>query len=389
MPDIAVPAIPSTPASPAAKVSTPAPVAKAPPVVEAKRPPTAADFRNRAFELPDGDDDIETPTDVSPPADSPDLPDGDDEYTEPEDVLETDEPEEDLAWLQELKDFKEIHGLPVKEILAALMEGKLPDALLAKIKVKLKDGDNEWEDSIESARNGAMLRSNYTKKTMAFSQERDTFHAEKDQFVDMVRNWTTPEGLKHGLTTLGLPFLEAAKLLAQEEQELDEMEAASPGTKEIMKARQKAKLELEQAQKELARLEQGRQKQSTEATEKQIVEGVRNIAPAVFESIGLKLNNGTWDIFNYHLRALWAEHGFDKTNKAMVEFAAKAAKEEVDAYVKNAQGGAEPTPPPPVKKGPTLGGKTYDGPPPKVKTAARPGQVRGSSDFRKRVLSSF
>ncbi len=350
MSDIATPAAaPAAPApTPAAKAPAPA-ATKAPAAEPVRKSP--ADFRaslqQGAYDMDDSD--FETPeTTESVTSNIPDVEASEQEDTHsPEDFEEAapeeEVPEEDNSWLEELKDFRELHGLSAKEILAALQQGMLPDALLDKIKIKLKDGDHEWDATLADARNSAMLRSNYTKKLQAhsdlkkaFEAEKNGFNSEREAFVGLLKGWKGDgKALLSGLRAMEFPVLEMAQALAQELQELEEM---GPAARNLYEAKQKAeqqaelnRLELEKARREHQMYLDSQKTKTEEVSNDQIISGVREFAPSVFKEMNLAITEGTWNIFTEQLGAMWREHG--TPNKEMVRFAIQATKEIVDQHL--------------------------------------------------------
>ncbi len=347
MSDIATPAAaPAAPApTPAAKAPAPA-AAKAPAAEPVRKSP--AEFRTSLqqgdYDL--NDSDFETPeTTESVTSNIPDIEASEEDTHSPEDFEEAAPEEEeidetDYSWI---KEYSELHGVPVKDLLAALQQGLLPDALMDKIKIKMKDGSDEWEGTILDAKNSAQMRKNYTRKLMehgeakkAFEAEKNGFNSEREAFVGLLKGWKGDgKALLSGLRAMEFPVLEMAQALAQELQELEEMGPAARGLYEAkQKAEQQAelnRLELEKARREHQMYLDSQKSKTEEVSNDQVISGVREFAPSVFKEMNLAITEGTWNIFTEQLGAMWREHG--TPNKEMVRFAIQATKEIVDQHL--------------------------------------------------------
>src|SRR5687768_70813 len=91
---------------------------------------------------------------------------------------------------------EDVHGIPVSEVLAALREGKLPDALWNALKMELVDGEDREEATLADYRDSVMLHRNYTRKRQAEAARAkeveataQAVQAEKQEFYQMVKSW--------------------------------------------------------------------------------------------------------------------------------------------------------------------------------------------------------
>ena len=108
-----------------------------------------------------------------------------------------------------------IHGVPVQELLEAISNGQLPDALHDKISLSLRDGDREWQGDIATLRNGAMMREKFSQVQNQLAEERRAFFSERDQFIEDLRSvQSDPQQFLYSMQQMGMPVLEAAKALA-------------------------------------------------------------------------------------------------------------------------------------------------------------------------------
>ena len=223
---------------------------------------------------------------------------GEEEVEEVEETEETEDetvPEEDNAWLEALKEYKQLHGLELVDIIKALAAGQLPDKLQDIIKIKLKNGDEEWESPISKARKEAMMHHDYTNKLQAFGKERDEYHADKDEFVGMLKNWKgNPEALLDGLERLEFPVLAAAKLLAARHRKLDAM---TPAERELYEENAALKREQNKIKYDQRRGQETEGKKQTEALATKRSDFVSTTAQQLFQKHQVPMDERTWRVF--------------------------------------------------------------------------------------------
>jgi len=337
----------------------------------------------------------------APEPELPDIPDTDEGRETatpleeaPEEVVEdSEEPtEEDWSWAQELKDFRELHGVPLAEIAKAIAEGRIPDALLSKLRVKLKSGEDEWEDTIEGARSGNMRYRDYTKKRQADAAEKAEWTAEKNDLIGLHQTWkgdTSGKALLTGLQRMGYPMLEAAKLLAAEHARMAQM---TPVERENYERAQRAESELERVRWEQAKFQRQQQDIESKASIDRNVEFVTQTANRQFQVSGLPLNKGTWGVFLRHFDSIRSANPGTQWSEEMVQIAVGATKEEYEDLRKQMGGvapSAAPQKPQVVASTPAraqlanagIGSQRFDsGKPPQSKT--RKGET--IADIRKR-----
>ncbi len=220
------------------------------------------------------------------------------EETEAPQLEETEEeasPEEDNTWLEALKEYKQLHGLELVDIIKALAAGQLPDKLQDIIKIKLKNGDEEWESPISKARKEAMMHHDYTNKLQAFGKERDEYHADKNEFIGMLQNWKgNPEALLDGLERLEFPVLEAAKLLAARHRKLDTM---TPAERELYEENAALKREQNKIKYEQRRGQETEGKKQTAALAAKHSDFVTTTAQQLFQKHQVPMDERTWRVF--------------------------------------------------------------------------------------------
>jgi len=217
------------------------------------------------------------------------------EADEPAETEEEEEEEEDFSWLEGLKPHKQLHGLELAEIVQALAEGKLPDALLGKLKTTLKRGEEEWEDTYENIRKGSMKAHDYTQKTQAFAAERDAFNADKDEFLGMLQTWKgNPEALMHGLERLEFPVLEVAKLMADRHRELDAM---TPKERALFEEKQKYQRELDKIKFDQNRQAKTQTDEQVKAEGNKKADFVSTTAKSFFAKSQIPFNQNTFGVF--------------------------------------------------------------------------------------------
>lgn len=261
---------------------------------------------------------------------------------EPVEEEVTEEPtEEDWSWAAELKEFRELHGVPIAEIAKAIAEGRIPDALMTKLKVKLKNGDEEWEDTLEGARAGNMRYRDYTRKRQADAAEKAQWTAEKEELMGLHHAWksdSSGKALLRDLQSMGYPMLEAAKLLAAEHAKLAEM---TPAERDAYERAQKAERELEQMRWEQQKARRAQEAASSKETVERNVQFVTNTANKFFQAHGVPMNKGTWGVFLRQFDAIRAANPNQQWNEEMVQIAVGATKEEYEQLRKE-MGGVAP-----------------------------------------------
>ena len=207
--------------------------------------------------------------------------------TEPPEVSSEEPDEEDFAWMEELKAHKQLHGVELVDLVKALADGQLPEALHDIVKVKLKNGDQEWESPLSKARREAMLHQDYTKKLQSFSKERDEFNSDKNEFIEMLQTWKgNPEALLAGLERLEFPVLEAAKMLAKKHRELDAM---TPRERQLFEENEKLKRDQAKARWDGDRRSKEESSQKVKQEANQRDDFVSSTAKALFDKAGIPL----------------------------------------------------------------------------------------------------
>lgn len=292
--------------------------------------------------------------------------------------------EEDYSWASDLKQYKDgLHGLKLQELLQALAEGKLPDALHDQLRVSLKDGDEEWEDTISNVRNSGMMRKNYTKKLQEFSKQRDAFQKEQGELVDYLKGWKSdPSQLLAGARKMGFPILEAAQLLAQEMAYAEELDTAKPGAGKDWLEAQRMKSEYADLKRQQERFQNQRQQAQTQGQVTEVRTAARDASINAFKSANLKLTEGSWNLYAQHLDAVWEDRSAPPT-RDQIQLALGATKEEVESYVQNHHKQASAAAPAQVK----LGAKAVDGGAPKAVSPKAPQQkALTSKEFRKKIM---
>jgi hypothetical protein len=290
----------------------------------------------------------------------------------PVDEAPVEAPEEsDYSWAEPYKAFQEgVHGIPAHELLAAIQNGQLPEQLWDQLQFTLKDGDEEWTDTLSGMRNGAMMRKNYTRKLQEFAKERDAFGAERDDLVGYLKGWKEdPSRLLAGLRKMGMPIDGMARMYAQElarvEQirSLEETGQIPKGTADALLAKQEQDAELEALRTAQQRQQQQTQAQQEEAQIKTAADGMRTNAVNAFRQAGLEITEGTWNMFREELGAIMAAKG-DMANANEVQFAVRTVLERVNKWRQGQQ--QKPAAQPAQQKAPALGKRPYDGGAPKV-----------------------
>lgn len=297
--------------------------------------------------------------------------------------------QEDWSWAEPLKAHRQLHGLELAEVLQALSEGRIPEQLWDKLRVPLKDGDYEWEESLADARNGAMMRSNFTKKAQALAEERRAFHSERDDLINYMRGWKDDASkFLSGARKMGLPVDAMARAYAAELQQMENVKALEaegklpPGTADRLAQEAALRDQLEDQRIEVERAKAQQQQQTSQQDNTKIIEATRQVGVQELQSVGFaneKLTEGVWNIFKMHWEAIRAEKG-GWPDRNEIRACALATKQQVDAELKRAQPQAKPV-------APKLPAKALDGGAPKVAPKNVPGQKSAmtAAQFRKKI----
>lgn len=283
-------------------------------------------------------DQLSLPIDDAPPSEPPQV----DEPTEPAGPTDTPDDPDDLSWAAELSEFKSgLHGLELKELLAALRDGQIPDALLDKLSVELVDGDHRWPATIADARNGAMMRAKFQQVTAEHARAVREWQSERDEFIDYLRGWKDdPDLLLAGLERLGLPFDQAFRKYGQFLQEINAVwEKEQAG--ELPAGTAKKVFEHNQQQRQIAELnmykqrEEAKQQAVQQAQQSdQIVSLIQQAGAEALASVNIDATNTTyWRIFRRQLTDAYSRNGRLPTRQDIVD-AAHATREEIDETIR-------------------------------------------------------
>lgn len=264
-----------------------------------------------------------------------------------------------------------VHGVQAQEILEALERGEVPQALYEKLRFQLKDGDNETEVDLAALQNGAMMHSAFTRKTQELAAEKRAFFAERDEFAGYLTNWKNdPQQLLYGMERMGLPVLEAAKLLAERLTYADALNEKIPGAGDQWMEAQKSQAELADLRRaQEMQAQQAQQAQQADKTSK-VRSNLQNKSKEIFNKIGLEIEESSWSLYTQHVQAIFdaKPSGSQKLTQQDLERAAKATKTQIDQY---AQAYLKRQP----KKAPGVGASLDAGAPKAVpgRAPARPG----------------
>jgi hypothetical protein len=250
-----------------------------------------------------------------------------------------------------------VHGVPVQELLQALTEGRLPDALHDKLYLALKDGDQQWEGNVSTLRNGAMMREKFSQQMNQLKQERDGFYAERTQFVDDLRTLKqNPEQFLYSMQSMGMPVLEAAKMMATQFATRDYLNRQA-GVQQGARGPGDDWLEGIQAKQELQAMRRVQERQTTQ--QKQVQEqrqfeqrsgAVQGAAMEAFKAVGVDpvKHPQYWDRAAQHLQRIYDDKptprdGSEKPlTRRDVHQAVQLVKQEIDDFLR--AHGREPAP---------------------------------------------
>lgn len=321
--------------------------------------------------------------DTSIPSDLPDTgPDESQQFESSDNQEQSSQTPEGYEWLDSYRDG--LHGVPVQELLQSLANGEVPAALLNQLKIKLRDGDQEWMGTLEEARNGAMMKSNYYKKTQELADQRKSFQGEQDELVGYLQAWKSdPVQLVYGLRRLGMPFEDAARHLATELDTADQLNATRPGAGDQWLEAQRIRAEHADMQRQQEHNQNQQKQQQAQHQEKRVVDAIRKVAVDDFKAVGLKMSPGAWKAFSDNVTAIWNDQGRPPTRQE-VRDAAMATKELVDMYAAEHSQSVRNAPQTAQQK---LGQRSLDGGAPRAVNPAAPKKVQQTttSDFLKKM----
>lgn len=236
--------------------------------------------------------------------------------------------EEDFSWLDNLKPHRQLHGVDIEKLVEALANGELPPELAAVLKTTLKNGEDTQEVSYADLQKNGMFHWDYTRKLQALSDEKRSFHADKDGFLNEVSSWRDPKTLLEAMEHYEFPILDAAKLLAERLDKLHKMHPAERAAYE--KEQQLTKREREFERKQRAEQEKVA-KASTEHLTKQTHTLIQNTANGLFQKSGLPMEQNTWSLFLRKLTVVSESYApGTPINEDMVEAAFYATKQVYD-----------------------------------------------------------
>lgn len=344
--------------------STSAPSTSAPSTSSAPvKPMSTKDFRSQilgrktpvTYNEPD-------PEPVSQPDETADFSDTDvgADVNDPlaDQVDETEAP--DYSWAQPLADFRDgIHGVATAELLQALAQGQIPEALFDKLSLTMRDGDEEWTGTVEDLRNSAQMHANYTRKAQALAQERKQYEAERTELVEHLHSWRLDAdkglmGLEKMLGEEGVYNI-AAKLAERlkRKEDLEAAEAAGhipPGTAQIVLERERLARENEELKRNHQREEAQQSAAQQSAQAKQIGDRIWAEGQRQFANLGIKpdangkMPSGLVKLFKQELAILWEAEPGPQPTAQMIRTAAIAAKQRSEEIVREIERSRKPAP---------------------------------------------
>ena len=283
------------------------------------------------------------------------------EGSEPEPEPEESDDSEPKPWYEK---HAKIHGLDAEEVLEALAEGRIPEALLDKLKLQVEDEDYEWEDNLSNLKSNAMLRRRFTQKTQELARERQEFQGQLQSLNDYFESWKgNPKKLIRGLRKMGMPVEDALFEVVSElskAERMNKLEAGS-GDEWLETVRRQADLE------ELQNLQQQQEQQQQQQQYGQLVEATIEVAKS--EALRAKFQ---WDEVSWgELNRLVSEH-LDRSkqwpNSATVRTYVRKAKQLADSIAAQQLAQRKPKPKTVSKTAP----KTDGAAPKKTAPTSRP-----------------
>jgi hypothetical protein len=271
----------------------------------------------------------------------------------------------DWSWAEPLAAYRDgIHGVSTPELLQALADGQIPDALMDKLTLTMKDGDDEWTGTVGDLRNSAQMHSNYTKKSQALAQEKKQYESERGELIGYLRSWKEDESGEKGLMGLEKMLgedgvLRIARKLAERLQRKEELEAAEAnghipaGTAAIVLERERFARENEELKRANSQREERQTQEQTAEQAKATGAKIWAEGQRQFASLGIKpgpdgkFPAGIVKLFKEELATLWEEG--TQPNAQMIRTAAMAAKQRSEEIVRQIQAEQKPAAKPAVR----------------------------------------
>ena len=256
----------------------------------------------------------------------------------PEETPEPDPEGEEAPAADPLEE--QIHGMSARDILAAIKEGKLPDALWDALKAELIDGEDREERPLKDFRAGAMMAKNYTRKSMALAEERKSNAAEKqaleserEELYGMVRSWKDPAKLKRAAKSMGLPLEQVAIMWAEEFDRRSKLPPEVLAEMDALEAREiayeKEARELRAKERKLRELQQGGLQAETQKEADAYTGFIIGHLPKAFAAVGIQTTPQTEAVilrkFQECLGVFWPEK--TAPTKEIIQQAAQATAE--------------------------------------------------------------
>jgi hypothetical protein len=236
-----------------------------------------------------------------------------------------------------------IHGVEVQELLQALANGTLPEALLDKLQLDLQDGDQQWKGTVKDLQQGAMMRANYTRKSQELAQEQKQFHAERGEMVEYFKNWQQdPQQLLFGLHRMGMPVLKMTELLTTQLTKAEAMNNVNPGSGDEWLQAVFQKSEMDDLKRRMERQNQSKEQEQHSKKEEQLKTQIRSASTEIFKEIGLELEESSWELYKQHTQLIYdnkpvGQNGRKGLSRADLKKAAEATKSQLEQYARNYQ----------------------------------------------------
>lgn len=333
-------AAPAPASAPAAKAAPAAPAPAPAPAAAPAQKVTAHSLKRRQFET--------SPTPEPEAVEAPAARAGAEHEPEPDvqeapdsDPVAVEEPDEGTVEPDPNALPEAIHGVPLKDLIEALQNGQLPDALWEVLQGELVDGEEREPKTLKEIRDGAMLLRNYTKKTMALAEERKAhetkskeLNAEREELYGMVRSWKDPVKFRKAAKSMGLPLEQVAIMWAEEFDKRSKLPPEMIAELDAHEAREmdleKRARELRAQERKLRDLEQGQGKVKLDADVETYITFIKGHQPKAFEAAGLQPTPATQKMifgkFQECLGVFWPDNKTAPTKEAVYQAAQAAAE---------------------------------------------------------------
>ena len=174
---------------------------------------------------------------------------------------------------------EDIHGMTAKDLLAAIKEGKLPDALLDALEHEIGDGEDKTSiklrDALAQDSKERMQLANYHRELHKVRVKEQELAAQTEALQQSIAGLNNPESLYDDLTSLGVTeetLQAAAYAYAQQQVEYRKL---PPHMRKILDDNKRARIEAAKVRQELQQFKQREMQSQSQASQQASQQAMR------------------------------------------------------------------------------------------------------------------